>query len=120
MLPAIEVHRDAKLVVMRVDRADRGERDELGFYDYLYRFATYELMMADAPTYHARRYADEWNKVAIFLPPGKGSSIPYDDDAFATAPSYFLGLDDVASTEVLLHGEYVRVDPASLKARSTP
>jgi hypothetical protein len=113
----LEVHHDARLVVTRIDQADRGTRDERGLYDYLYLFATYELAMANAPTYHARRYADDWRRVAIFvppgvLPPGKGGSIPYHDDAFAIVASYFLGLDDVDCMEVFLLGEYVPVDPA--------
>lgn len=115
-LEPIEVHRDSTLVVTRRDCVDYGDRAEDGTYDYIYRFAQYGASTG-AATYRARRYADEWSKVAIFLPPNLDSSIPYDDPAFARVANYFVALDDVQSVSVFLDSGYAAVDLAALRAR---
>jgi hypothetical protein len=113
-VPAIEVHRSADLVVRREDRVDFG-RDETGRrFHYIYRFATYEIV-ALGRELGARRYADSWAEVSIFvgsLPPEGG--IPYQDDAFALAARYFFGLADVETVTAFVESGYQPVDPARL------
>jgi len=116
-LDPIEVHRDAALVVTRRDCVDYGDRGDDGCHDYFYAFGLYEVVTS-ATTYGARRYADEWSRVAIFLPPDLRSSIPYDDPAFATVAKYFLALGDVTSVVVLVAGDYAPLDVAALGAHT--
>ena len=106
----IEVRRAADLVVLREDRIDFGKDESGSSFEYVYRFASYEILARGRPL-AARRYADTWGEAAIFfeeLPPD--SAIPYDDEAFATAARYFFGLADIDEVKAFLKSGYQVVD----------
>lgn len=112
--PEVEVFRDASVVVVRQDRVDYGECDELGYWDYIYCYASYRIQAADR-TYGARRYAEEWRRVSVSLP-FSSPSVPYDDPGFCAAVRYFAEAEGLAAIDAFVGGAYVPVDPS--RARS--
>jgi hypothetical protein len=111
---AMEVHRTSDLQVQRDDCIDFG-RDDRGGFAYVYRFARYEIHTRRGLV-GARRYADTWSEVAIFVEdPSSLSAVPYDDEAFALTAEYFFGLTDVKTVTAFVDSEYRTVDLAVLR-----
>ena len=98
-------------MITRVDRIDFGYADDGKTFEYVYRFATYEIRVGER-VLAARRYADTWHEVSFFGGAEMWTRIPYDDAAFSIAARYFLGLRDVTRGTAFVQGEYRPVDPA--------